>query len=205
MLSKVDLSDHSFCFIHKHQANNAQEPKLVKKNFCDKLHNNLSICLEVLKTLYSINKLVESVSYREFYINGIADMFDLKRDYVMWKSYRATAASSRGKNNFLCNYPFIFDAPAKTEILAIDSELQQQQAAQSSIYRQILFTQPIDGQIFVNPYLIISVHRNTILQETINQLCYLTKHDESDFKKPLRVNFEGEEAVDAGQGNLVPI
>lgn len=101
---------------------------------------------------------------------------------------------------FLCNYPFIFDVPAKNFILAVDSEMQQQSAAESSVYRQLIYSQPIDGQIFVNPYLVISVHRNTILQETINQLCLFSKHDDRDFKRPLRVYFEGEEAIDAGQG-----
>ena len=76
-------------------------------------------------------------------------------------------------------------------ILATDSEMIQQNAAESSVYRQILFAQPIGGQIYVNPYLIISVHRNTILQETINQLCLFNKLNDSDFKKPLRVYFEG--------------
>ncbi len=87
-------------------------------------------------------------------------------------------------------------------ILAVDSQIQQEQAAQNSVYRQLIYSTPIDGTIYVNPYLTISVHRSTILQETINQLCYLTKHDESDFKTPLKVSFEGEEAVDAGQGKL---
>lgn len=117
---------------------------------------------------------------------------------MLWKSNRTTSGNM--KNYYLCNYPFIFDAPAKTLILAIDSESQQQFAAETSVYQQIMFAQPVDGQIYVNPYLIISVHRNTILQETINQLCLFSKHHEADFKKPLRVYFEGEEAIDAGQG-----
>ncbi len=131
-------------------------------------------------------------------------MFDLRKDYLLWQRQYRTKNISGSKNNFLCSYPFIFDASAKSLILAIDSEIQQDQAAQNSVYQQILYSTPIDGTIYVNPYLTISVHRNTILQETINQLCYLTKHNESDFKKPLKVSFEGEDAVDAGQGNTVP-
>ncbi|XP_017490514.1 PREDICTED: probable E3 ubiquitin-protein ligase HERC3 [Rhagoletis zephyria] len=127
-------------------------------------------------------------------------MFDLRKDYLLWQRQYRTENISGSKNNFLCSYPFIFDASAKSLILAIDSEIQQDQAAQNSVYQQILYSTPIDGTIYVNPYLTISVHRNTILQETINQLCYLTKHNESDFKKPLKVSFEGEDAVDAGQG-----
>lgn len=172
--------------------------------FSTKLHNNLFICLEVLKLLYFTSKVADKISYKEFYIHGIIDMFDLRKDYLLWQRQYRTENISGSKNNFLCSYPFIFDASAKSLILAIDSEIQQDQAAQNSVYQQILYSTPIDGTIYVNPYLTISVHRNTILQETINQLCYLTKHNESDFKKPLKVSFEGEDAVDAGQGNTVP-
>lgn len=86
-------------------------------------------------------------------------------------------------------------------ILAFDSEMQQQSAAETSVYQQ-LFMSSIHGQqqVYLNPFLMISVHRNTILQETINQLCLFSKHSESDLKKPLKVNFEGEEAIDAGHG-----
>lgn len=142
--------------------------------------------------------MVETVSYREFYIDNLLSMFDLKQDYILWKTnhHRNELANVY----FLCNYPFIFDAPAKNLILSVDSEMQQQVAAEHSVYQQILFSRPIDGQIYVNPYLFITVHRQNILQETINQLCTLNKFADSDFKKPLRVNFEGEEAVDAGQG-----
>lgn len=125
-------------------------------------------------------------------------MFDLKVDYFLWKSHRS--GQSGVQDHFLCDYPFIFDAPAKTLILATDSEIQQQSAAESSVYRQLLLSHPFQRQILVNPYLVISVHRNTILQETINQLCFFNKICETDFKKPLKVNFEGEEAIDAGQG-----
>lgn len=163
-------------------------------------HHNLAIGLEALKLLYDNNLALETVSYKEFYIEGIANMFDLKRDYLMWKYDNQDAAKS-AKKYFLCKYPFIFDPPAKNLILAVDSEIQQRSAAQSSVYQQLLFSSPHLGlPIYVNPYLMISVHRNTILQETINQLCLFSKHINSDFKKPLRVIFEGEEAIDAGQG-----
>ncbi|KAH9389619.1 putative E3 ubiquitin-protein ligase herc4, partial [Tyrophagus putrescentiae] len=189
----------------RHQVNNenstvGQQAGTSKALFSTKLHNNLYLCLEVLKLLYFTSKVAKKISYKEFYIHGIIDMFDLRKDYLLWQRQYRTKNISGSKNNFLCSYPFIFDASAKSLILAIDSEIQQDQAAQNSVYQQILYSTPIDGTIYVNPYLTISVHRNTILQETINQLCYLTKHNESDFKKPLKVSFEGEDAVDAGQG-----
>lgn len=112
--------------LFQHNENNeakSQDPQQTRK-INQQTHQNLAICLEVLKLLYFTNKAVEHVSYKEFYIDGISDMFDVKMDYILWKNNRST--SQDVKQYFLCNYPFIFDAPAKNLILAIDSELQQQ-------------------------------------------------------------------------------
>lgn len=163
-----------------------------------KLHTNLYISLEVLKLLYSVNKFMEKIAYKEFYIDGISEMFDLKQDYYLWKNNRYRVTTSN--EYFLCNYPFIFDSPAKNVILCTDSELQQESAAEFSIRKQILMSIPVQGEITVDPYLTLSVKRDNILQDTIHQLCLLNNFEDTDFKKPLRVYFENEEAVDAGQG-----
>ncbi|CAF5221615.1 unnamed protein product, partial [Rotaria magnacalcarata] len=47
----------------------------------------------------------------------------------------------------------------------------------------------------VNPLLMLHVHRNTIVQDTIAQL---DKYKDDDFKKPLQVYFHNEEGLDAG-------
>lgn len=161
------------------------------------VHQNLAICLDVLKLLYATNKTTETVSYKEFYIEGISNMFNLKVDYILWKRYRP--GRNGNIDHFLCNYPFIFDAPAKNLILAIDSQIQQQVAIESSI-GHIMLAPNRQIQFLLEPYVVISVRRNTILQDTINQLCLFNKQMGINFKKPLKVSFEGEEAVDAGQG-----
>ncbi|CAF4570496.1 unnamed protein product, partial [Didymodactylos carnosus] len=47
----------------------------------------------------------------------------------------------------------------------------------------------------VNPLLTLHINRNSIVQNTIDQL---DKYKEEDFKKPLQVYFINEEGLDAG-------
>ncbi|XP_027205306.2 putative E3 ubiquitin-protein ligase HERC4 [Dermatophagoides pteronyssinus] len=161
------------------------------------IHYNLATCLGALKRLYLVNKFNGKISYKEFYIKGINDWFDLKYDYTLWKYNRKTKPNIF----FLCNFPFIFDPPAKTIILSADSEIQQNSAAHLSIRKQILMSRPDpDGTIEVNPYIEINVRRDNIVEDTIHQLCLFSNFQEAELKKPFRVYFCGEEAVDAGRG-----
>ncbi|KAI7693200.1 putative E3 ubiquitin-protein ligase HERC3 [Sarcoptes scabiei] len=175
--------------------------ELEHKNDQDKsVHMNVALSLDMLKQLYSVNKMFEKVSYKEFYIQDISDLFDLKFDYIAWKNQRFQNYS-KVKNYFLCDYPFIFDAPAKNIILATDSDMQQSRAAESTVRAQIIMqiASASQSEIHIDPYFTIYVHRDTLLQDTVQQLCFHHVKS-SEFKKPLRVYFEGEEAVDAGQG-----
>jgi E3 ubiquitin-protein ligase HERC4 len=170
------------------------------------LHENLSLCLNLLSLLHKVNQKSGKISYKEFYIEGISDKFDVKKDYVCWLISRTQQLnrSPSQKTLYLCDYPFIFDPPAKTLILSTDSLIQQQNAAESSVYR-VPFHYMIGGGglggglVVANPFLVLSVTRDTILQSTIEQLCNSNKNP-SELKKPLKVNFEGEEAIDAGAG-----
>jgi E3 ubiquitin-protein ligase HERC4 len=164
------------------------------------LHENLSLCLNLLSLLHKVNQKSGKISYKEFYIEGISDKFDVKQDYIHWlisKTQQLNRNPSQ-KTLYLCDYPFIFDPPAKTLILSTDSFIQQQNAAENSVYRMsIPFIMP--PILVANPFLVLSVTRDTILQSTIEQLCNSNKNP-SELKKPLKVNFEGEEAIDAGAG-----
>ena len=167
------------------------------------LHENLGLCLEFMALLHRVNRNFNKISYKEFYIEGISEKFDLKADYIRWLNARhnnITRINGR-KALYLCDFAFIFDPPAKTQILAIDSLIQQQSAAESSMLRSLVpLPQFMGGGVLVsNPFFVLSVSRNSILQDTINQLC-LRNNSPSEFKKPLKVNFEGEEGIDAGAG-----
>jgi E3 ubiquitin-protein ligase HERC4 len=81
---------------------------------------SLVAMLDTLTYLNKLNHNVEGlkVSYDTFHISELEDYLDIRVDYFMWLT-----DSNSGKL-FLCNYPFIFDAQAKTLLLQTDQELQ---------------------------------------------------------------------------------
>lgn len=92
-----------------------------------------------------------------------------------------------------CEYPFLFDAQAKTLLLRCDATRQMQGAIQEAVYNSnpmIWLINPAEVQ-FLN----IHIHRDNIVQDTITQLM---DHRVTDYKRPLKVRFIGEEAEDAG-------
>lgn len=93
-----------------------------------------------------------------------------------------------------CDYPFVFDARAKTQLLQTDAEIQMQVALQEAWHQNInsIFLPTIDP---VNPLLTLFIRREHIVQDTLSQL---SKQKRDDLKKPLKVMFIGEDGYDAG-------
>ncbi|XP_066957802.1 probable E3 ubiquitin-protein ligase HERC3 [Macrobrachium rosenbergii] len=92
-----------------------------------------------------------------------------------------------------CEYPFLFDAQAKTLLLRCDATRQMQGAIQEAVINSnpmLWLLDPAQVQ-FLN----LNIHRNNIVEDTINQLLH---HGVTEFKRPLKVHFIGEEAEDAG-------
>jgi E3 ubiquitin-protein ligase HERC4 len=97
---------------------------------------------------------------------------------------------------FLCNYPFIFDAQAKTLLLQTDQELQMRKAMQDAAQlalTQFLFS-PTTEPVIVQ-FLVLNVSRDHIVRDALQEL---SSADSVDLKKPLKIKFHGEEAEDAG-------
>uniref|UniRef100_A0A671XN65 HECT and RLD domain containing E3 ubiquitin protein ligase 4 n=1 Tax=Sparus aurata TaxID=8175 RepID=A0A671XN65_SPAAU len=94
----------------------------------------------------------------------------------------------------LCRYPFVFDAQAKTTLLQTDAVIQMQMAVDQAQMQNFssMFMPAVES---VNPCLILIVRRENIVGDTME---VLRKSKNVDYKKPLKVIFVGEEAVDAG-------
>ncbi|XP_053384737.1 probable E3 ubiquitin-protein ligase HERC4 isoform X2 [Mercenaria mercenaria] len=154
----------------------------------------LFISLEVLKKLNIVNEQNgQIIPYNKFYINDLKDKVNLKGDYVNWVQTQNQAKYTTGQRLLFCNYPFTFDAAAKSLLLQTDALLQMQSAIEEVQRRnfQSLFL-PIDP---VNPCLVFYVSRTNIVHDTLRQLMNLGS---ADLKKPLKVVFHGEEAQDEG-------
>lgn len=162
-------------------------PMQTKKN-----HGHLKLALDVLAKLNTVNKECGGlVSYEHFYISDVTDKVDVQLDYIQWIQ---TSREDRSHKVYFCDYPFVFNAQAKTLILQTDSHLQMQQAMESAC-QQTFASLILPVVPPSNPYLVLYVGRENIVNDTLNQLA---DQSAADLKKPLKVQFHGEDAVDAG-------
>ncbi|XP_073978964.1 HECT and RLD domain containing E3 ubiquitin ligase 4 isoform X2 [Rhodnius prolixus] len=151
--------------------------------------------LEVLSRLNKLNRMKTyspKVGYDTFHMTELCDTVDIRVDYVRWASENP---NSRTNLKFFCNYPFLFDAQAKTLLLQTDQSMQMHNAVNEATQRAI--TQMLFAPVMfpVQPLLELHVSRENIIQDTIRELA---SYSERDYKKPLKIHFLGEEAEDAG-------
>nr|CAH8870654.1 unnamed protein product [Trichobilharzia regenti] len=154
--------------------------------------------LELMKRLHRVNENHPNpISYKSFYLPSLRDKINIGSTFVNWLQ----ECNSGGMRFFsFCDYPFVFDAASKAEMLNIEARLTMQQAmaqAQQNAIFQTVISPLIGAPVFgiSQPYFTIVVRRDNIIQDT---LTHLTMANPADFKKLLKVKFENEEAVDEG-------
>lgn len=153
--------------------------------------------VQILNTLSSLNKInftnpkKPKIPAECFYLDDLCNHVDIATDYIGWLSDHSSTQPH------MCNYPFLFDVQCKSLLLKIDQQLQMQVAisrAATQIFTR-LFTDPSYDYHQGDQFLNLTVSRNHIVRDTMLQI---SNHDTSQLKKPLRVEFVGEEAEDAG-------
>uniref|UniRef100_A0AAQ5XD04 HECT domain-containing protein n=1 Tax=Amphiprion ocellaris TaxID=80972 RepID=A0AAQ5XD04_AMPOC len=149
--------------------------------------------LRLLEKLHKVNLKANHVEYSRFYIPDITSLVDIQEDYLKWFLNRAEISDFLTVN--LCAYPFILNAQAKTTMLQTDAELQMQMAVSGANLHNVFMLLTLEPHLARNPYLVLHVRRNHLVSDTLREL---TMYSDVDLKKPLKVIFDGEEAVDAG-------
>ncbi|KAM6130608.1 putative E3 ubiquitin-protein ligase HERC4 isoform 1-T2 [Phoenicopterus ruber ruber] len=165
------------------------------------LTNFLHTAFRVLEILHRVNERGQVIQYDRFYIHEIQDLIDIRNDYVNWVQQQVFGMDvNHGLTELtdipvtICTYPFVFDAQAKTTLLQTDAVIQMQMAVDQA-HRQNLSSLFLPVFESVNPCLILMVRRDNIVGDAVE---VLRKTKNVDYKKPLKVIFVGEEAVDAG-------
>uniref|UniRef100_A0A672HNY0 HECT domain-containing protein n=1 Tax=Salarias fasciatus TaxID=181472 RepID=A0A672HNY0_SALFA len=148
--------------------------------------------LRLLEKLHKVNLKAQHVEYNHFYIPDITSLVDIQEDYLKWFLRKADIVSDSLN---LCAYPFILNAQAKTTMLQTDAELQMQVAVSGANLHNVFMLLTLEPQLARNPYLVLHVRRSHLVSDTLREL---TMYSDVDLKKPLKVIFDGEEAVDAG-------
>jgi len=105
------------------------------------------------------------------------------------KTARIEAKLPALKYKSFISFPFVLTTAMKQEILLIDSRQKQDR-----LQRQIYYGQMGRATAY-DVYLILHIRRDAILEDTLNQLVGV---ESDDFKKPLKIKFDGEEGIDAG-------
>ncbi|XP_062244132.1 probable E3 ubiquitin-protein ligase HERC3 [Platichthys flesus] len=163
--------------------------------------NYFLAALRLLEKLHKVNLKAQHVEYNRFYIPDITSLVDIQEDYLKWFLSKAEIkmGSSPSQTDCpsvnLCAYPFILNARAKTTMLQTDAELQMQMAVSGANLHNVFMLLTLEPHLARNPYLVIHVRRNHLVSDTLREL---TMYSDVDLKKPLKVIFDGEEAVDAG-------
>ncbi|XP_040822998.1 probable E3 ubiquitin-protein ligase HERC3 isoform X2 [Ochotona curzoniae] len=160
-------------------------------------NNYVTAALKLLEKLYKVNLKVKHVEYDTFYIPEISSLVDIQEDYLMWFLHQAGMARPSIIQDAvtLCSYPFIFDAQAKTKMLQTDAELQMQVAVNGANLQNVFMLLTLEPLLARSPFLVLHVRRNNLVGDALRELSI---HSDIDLKKPLKVIFDGEEAVDAG-------
>uniref|UniRef100_A0A3Q1BX49 HECT domain-containing protein n=1 Tax=Amphiprion ocellaris TaxID=80972 RepID=A0A3Q1BX49_AMPOC len=154
--------------------------------------------LRLLEKLHKVNLKANHVEYSRFYIPDITSLVDIQEDYLKWflnRSGTPHILQSDFLTVNLCAYPFILNAQAKTTMLQTDAELQMQMAVSGANLHNVFMLLTLEPHLARNPYLVLHVRRNHLVSDTLREL---TMYSDVDLKKPLKVIFDGEEAVDAG-------
>ncbi|XP_076648302.1 HECT and RLD domain containing E3 ubiquitin ligase 4 [Halictus rubicundus] len=159
--------------------------------------STFQLILDLLRLLNKLNNEGEDgniVPYSTFHLPELVDFIDIRSDYVKWISEKESPSQK-----VFCHYPFLLDAQAKTILLETDQAIQMQSAMNEAATRAVM------NQMFFDlfsanagphiQFVILNVSRERIVQDTLTEL---SQYDSSDLKKPLRVKFHGEEAMDQG-------
>uniref|UniRef100_A0A8B9RI51 HECT and RLD domain containing E3 ubiquitin protein ligase 3 n=1 Tax=Astyanax mexicanus TaxID=7994 RepID=A0A8B9RI51_ASTMX len=157
------------------------------------LESYISATLRLLEKLHKVNQKAHHVEYNRFYIPDITSLVDIQEDYLKWFLKYLFFPSQNSVT--LCAYPFILNAQAKTTMLQTDAELQMQMAVSGANLHNVFMLLTLEPLLAQNPFLVLHVRRNHLVSDALREL---TIYNDVDLKKPLKVIFDGEEAVDAG-------
>ncbi|MCJ1313088.1 putative E3 ubiquitin-protein ligase [Agyrium rufum] len=119
----------------------------------------------------------------DFY-NSLLDYADLVADFEIWES-------RRGKFSF-CQYPMFLSIWAKIHIMEFDARRQMEVKAREAFFNSII------NRKAISQFLTLKVRRDCLVNDSLKAVSEVVGMGQEDIKKGLRIEFLGEEGVDAG-------
>jgi E3 ubiquitin-protein ligase HECTD2 len=118
------------------------------------------------------------------FYNTLLDYSDLVADFEAWES--------RSSKFSFCQYPFFLSIYAKICILEHDARRQMEVKAREAFFDSIL------NRKAVSQYLVLKVRRDCLVEDSLRGVSEVIGSSQEEIKKGLRIEFLGEEGVDAG-------
>lgn len=118
------------------------------------------------------------------FYNTLLDYSDLIADFEAWEA-------KRGKFTF-CQYPFFLSIWAKIQIMEHDARRQMEIKAREAFFDSIMTRKS------VNQYLVLKVRRDCLVEDSLKGVSEVVGAGGEEIKKGLRIEFKGEEGIDAG-------
>ncbi|OAX82830.1 hypothetical protein ACJ72_02822 [Emergomyces africanus] len=118
------------------------------------------------------------------FYNTLLDYSDLIADFDAWEG-------RIGQFSF-CQYSFFLSIWAKIRILEHDARRQMEEKAREAFFDSIL------GRRGVSQYLVLKVRRDCLAEDSLRSVSEVVGTGQEEIKKGLRIEFLGEEGVDAG-------
>ncbi|KFZ15303.1 hypothetical protein V501_02766 [Pseudogymnoascus sp. VKM F-4519 (FW-2642)] len=118
------------------------------------------------------------------FYNTLLDYSDLIADFEAWEA-------KRGKFTF-CQYPFFLSIWAKIQIMEHDARRQMEIKAREAFFDSIMTRKS------VNQYLVLKVRRDCLVEDSLKGVSEVVGGGGEEIKKGLRIEFKGEEGIDAG-------
>lgn len=119
----------------------------------------------------------------DFY-STLLDDSDLVADFEAWEQ-------KKSKFSF-CQFPFLLSIWAKIQILEHDAKRQMHNKARDAFFDSIMSRRNVEQ------YLTLNVRRDCLVEDSLKGVSEVMGGGGEDIKKGLRINFQGEEGVDAG-------
>lgn len=118
------------------------------------------------------------------FYNSLLDYSDLVADFEVWEA-------RDGRFSF-CQYPFLLSISAKSRILEHEARRQMALKAREAFFDSIL------NHKSVSQYLHLKVRRECLIEDSLRGVSEVVGAGQEEIKKGLRIEFVGEEGVDAG-------
>ena len=118
------------------------------------------------------------------FYNTLLDYSDLVVDFEAWEGRRTKFA--------FCQYPFFLSLGAKIKIMEHDAHRQMEVKAREAFFDSIMTRKAI------SQYLVLKVRRDCLVEDSLKGVSEVVGSSGDEIKKGLRIEFKGEEGVDAG-------